>query len=218
MVRRFQPPESMKVVPKDDADPYIKARHHHMQADAMARPHEVFLERWRGFEFLYRDLAPQTEKHDAVIFAREAGEVDFIIACLMQLSRPRIDGILGLPAIGDLNVVLSRHNTHELIDRNEMLQEAGISSKVWLESRKDLRFALKANPVKGLRGVATQLFVVRAASDPKVRKQDNLVRDVAALEPANSLLKDCVTHMVEHFKRRNDRFFEPAFRKPMLKV
>ena len=47
-----------------------------------------------------------------------------------------------------------------------------------------------------------------------MKKRDNLVKDLAVLEPANRLLKDCVQQLVEHFQKEHDAFFKPDFRVP----
>ena len=213
MPRPFEPPQSMRFKP-EEVPAYIKARTHHLKANDIAEPHLAFLERWRGFEYLYREVAPLTQKHDAFVFATEAGEADVICACLAQLSRPRIDAILALPDIGDLNVIVSRHNNQALIAQNELLQDLKITVGEWLNARKDLRFALKANTIKGLHAIAVLLLIVRAACDPKVKKTDSLVKEAPALEPANRLLRDCVVHLFEHFQKRHDEFFTPSFRQP----
>jgi hypothetical protein len=213
MTRKFEPPESMHFVP-EEIPSFVKAKTHHRKAEKVAEPHLAYLERWKGFEFLYRDVAPKAQKHDQFVFARDASEIDVIGACLAQMSRPRIDAILGLGEIGDLNVVLSRHNAQRLIGDNHLLEELDVTVQTWLTARKDLRFALKAKPIVGLKAVATMLLIVRAASDPKVKKTEHLVKDTAALEPAIRLLKDCVTHLIEHFQKEHDRFFQPSFRNP----
>jgi hypothetical protein len=195
-------------------DPYVKAKTHYAQADELEQPHLVYLERWRGFEILYREVAPKASKHDAFVFARDAGELDFAAACLAQLSRPRVDAILRSTDIGELNVLLSRKNMAALVGQNQLLEELGVDMQVWLSARKDLRFALKANTVKGLRAIATMLLIVRAACDPKVKKTGNLVKDEAVLAPANRLLKDCLQQLVEHFQKEHDAFFKPDFRMP----
>ncbi|MFH1810850.1 MAG: hypothetical protein ABIJ09_19055 [Pseudomonadota bacterium] len=217
MPSRFVPPQSLRFV-AEEVPSFIKARTHHRKADDLGAPHEVFLERWKGFEFLYSDVAPMTRKHDAAVFARDAGAVEVMTACLAQLSRPRLDQILSSADIPELNVVLSRKNKNALIGQNGLLKELGVDLPHWLTAQKDLRFALKANTQKGLHAICTLLLVVRAACDPKVPKTDNLVKDAAALAPANRLLKDCVVHLVEHFQKEADRFHEPAFRGPPRKV
>lgn len=203
----------MRYTPEEVA-PFVKAKTHHKKADNIDQPHLAFLERWKGFEFLFRDVAPKTEKHDAYIFAREATEADFIAACLGQMSRPRLHAILGLTEIGDLNAVLSRRNAQRLIAQNHMLQDLGVTVQEWLTAKKDLRFAMKAKPFKGLKAIATELLIVRAACDPKVRKVDSLVKDLEALEFANLVLRDCMTHLIEHFQKAHDSFFKPSFRNP----
>jgi len=213
MPRQFEPPQSMRFKP-EEVPAYIKAKTHHLKANEIKEPYLTFLERWRGFEYLYREVAPLTQKHDAFVFATEAGEADVICACLAQLSRPRIDHILALPDIGDLNVIVSRHNNQALIGQNELLQDYKITVGEWLNARKDLRFSLKANTIKGLHAISVLLLIVRAACDPKVKKTDNLVKEPAALEPANRLLRDCVVHLIEHFQRGHDEFFKPSFRQP----
>ncbi len=197
---------------------FIKAKTHHGKAAELDAPHAVFLERYLGLEFLFRDVAPQAQKHDAFVFAREASEADVLTACLAQLSRPRIDAILRLEAIPALNVVLSRKNMQTLIGRNELLQDLGLGVPDWLNARKDLRFALKSNTQKALKAVATLLLIVRAGCDPKVKKQDSLVKDIAVLEPANALLKDCVIQLIEHYQKAADRFHQPDFRNLARKV
>jgi len=213
MTRQFVPPKSLQYTPEEVA-PFVKARTHFNKANEHDQPHSAYLERWRGFEILYREVAPKAKKHDAFVFAREAGEVDIVTACLCQLSRPRVDAILGSSDIPDINVLLSRKNMQALIGENHLLEELGVTPQTWLEARKDLRFALKANTIKGLRAVATLLLIVRAACDPKVKKTDNLVKDAALLEPANQLLKDCLKQLVEHFQKSHDEFFKPEFRVP----
>jgi hypothetical protein len=191
---------------------FIKAKTHHQKAEELDAANEKYLERWRGFEYLYRDVAPRAQKEQQAIFAKDAKEVDVITVCLTQMSRPRVDALLRLEAIGSLNVALSKHNVNDLVRGNEMLQELELSPQDWLDARKDLRFALKTNTIKGLHAVAVYLLVVRASCDRKVEKGTSLVNDTKVLEPANALLKDMVTHLIEHFQKAKDRFFEPSFR------
>lgn len=217
MARKFVPPQSLRFVP-EEVPSFVKARTHHRKADSEGKPHQAYLQRWRGFELLYRDVAPLTRKHDAFVFARDASEIDVIGACLGQLSRPRVDLILGSADVGELNVHVSRHAPERLVGANLLLQQLGVTVQVWLDARKDLRFALKANTYRGLKAVGTLLLIVRAASDPQVKKDDHMIADLEGLAAANRLLKDCVAHLIEHFQRQHDEFFEPGFRANLRKV
>ena len=217
MPRQYQPPQSLRFV-AEEVPAFIKARTHHKKADDIDVPYQVFLERWQAFEYLYQEVAPLARKHDRAVFARDAGEAEVLTACLSQLSRPRIDAILGNSAIADLNVRFARLDTRILFADNHMLEDMGLDDKMWQIAKKDLRFALKANTQKGLHAVALLLLMVRASCDPKVKKSVSLVKDEAALTPANSLLKDCVVHLVEHFDKQATEFFKPAFRGPMRRV
>lgn len=213
----YTPPQSLRFV-AEEIPAFIKARSHHNKADSLPQAYQVFLERWQGFQFLYQEVAPQARKHDRAVFKREAGEPEILTACLSQLSRPRLDQILGSPAIPELNVRLSQLNTHSLFADNHMLEDLGVDTAMWQLARKDLRFALKSNTQKGLHAIAVMLLMVRASCDPKVKKRLSLVKDEQALKPANALLKDCVVHLVEHFGKAADEFFKPAFRGPMRRV
>ena len=217
MSRQYQPPQSLRFV-AEEVPAFIKARSHHKKADSLNEPYQVFLERWQALEFLYQEVAPLARKHDRAVFARDAGEADVLTACLSQLSRPRIDAILASSAIPDLNVRMAHINTRSLFADNHMLEDMGLDEKLWQLAKKDLRFALKSNTQKGLHAVAVLLLMVRASSDPKVKKSVSLVKDERALNPANILLKDCVVHLVEHFDKQANEFFKPAFRGPMTRV
>ena len=59
----------------------------------------------------------------------------------------------------------------------------------WQHAKQDLTFNLKANYWKAAEGLARVLFLVRGSADPKVRKTDNLVSDVAVLKSAYEVLR-----------------------------
>lgn len=207
-------PESLRLKPKDPPSALVKARVHERKADRIreddeGRAHLQYLERWRALEACAQAHAQKAQKELAYRLGHEQpGPHEIVGHLLASLPVPRLKSLFGNAAIPQLNQALSKKNPAKMIGDNELLQDQGIAHADFIRSRQDLRFQLGLQSYKSAQALALYLFVIRAAVDPKVRKRFALVNDLEALEPANLLLRDVVTHIVEHLQLTHDEFFE----------
>src|SRR5207248_6651489 len=78
---------------------------------------------------------------------------------------------------------------------------------------RDFKFQLGIQTYKSAQALAVYLTIVRAAADPKVRKNKNFVTDVDVLSLAGEILRDVTTHIIEEMQNAHDSFFAVGDRK-----
>jgi hypothetical protein len=171
-------------------------------------PHLEYLERWRVLEVTVTPIEARARKeyraklgHDDMKGHEVLGHM---FACL---PRARLDAICQDERIRTLNVVLGHRPMAQVINDNEMLQDAGITHLRFIDAKRDLKFALGSNTYRSAQAIALYLSVVRAAVDPKVRKKANFVADVEVLALASGILRDLTTHVLQEMQSAHDTFF-----------
>lgn len=200
------PPKSLQFTPEQIPAP-VKARVHLHKSEDVKEPHFKYLEAWRGFEFLYREGATATQKAlDSRAGPRSATEMDVIADAITALPRPRVENILAMKELPELNAALCRKNMKRILGDNELLCELGVDEAQWQLARKELQFNLKANYWRAAGAVARLLLIVRGACDPKVRKTDNLVSETAILASAYEILRYVIKHIVENAGEAHETF------------
>lgn len=205
-------PESLKLK-REEPTPLVKARVHERKAEKIrdddeGKAHLELLERWKSLEACAQDHAAKAKRELSYRLGHDdPGPHEVVGHLIASLPQPRLKLLFESPHIPALNLVLSKRQPPRLVGDNEMLQDLGITPQRFLAARQDLRFQLGLQGYKSAQAIALYLFVVRAAVDPKVRKKVSLVKDEEALGPANDLLRDVVTHVVEHLQIQHDEFF-----------
>lgn len=200
------PPKSLQYTP-EEIPAVVKARTHLQKAEDVKEPHFRYLELWRGFEALYREQ----EKSASKVLANrqgghQAGEMDLIASLLTSLSRPRLEQLLAHPEIPNITVALARKNLKRLVGENELLTDNGLTMDAYQLAKKDLQYNLKANYWKAGEALARFLYLVRGAADPKVRKTDNLVSDLAVLGSAYDVLRFAMRTLVDQMDESQQDF------------
>jgi hypothetical protein len=213
-------PKSLKYVPKEEPGPLVKARTHERKAEKMrddddVAPHLEYLERWKALEQAIEKIKQGAKKEWAFKLAKDdMGPHELLGHLIASLPKARTDRIFKDERISELNLLLAKRQPRRLIDDNELLGDLGITfNKTFLTAKKDLKFGLGLQAYKAGQALGLYLLVVRAACDPKVRKDKNLVSDGAVLEVANGLLRDVTTHVVEEMQVQHDEFFRVGDRK-----
>lgn len=207
-------PESLRLKPKEPPSALVKARVHERKAEKIrdddeGKAHAEYLERWRALESVAAEHTRKAQKELAYKLGREnPGPHEVVGHLIASLPVPRLKLLFGCPAIAALNQALARKNPPKLIGDNELLQDLGITHAVFLKAKQDLRFQLGLQGYKSAQAISLYLFVVRAAADPKVKKRFALVKDEEAMDPANELLREVVTHVVQHLQITHDEFFQ----------
>lgn len=210
----YVPPKSMQFT-QEDVDPAFKARVHLQRAEDLKEPHFRYLELWKGFEFLYRVNQKSADKLTSTRAPcpANASEMEIIASTITTLSRPRLEHLLAMKELPELNAALCRKNMKRILGDNELLSELGMNELQWQTARRDLQFNLKANYHRAAGAMGRLLLIVRGAADPKVRKTDNVVSDEELLGFAYELLKYVVKHLVEHELAEHDDFMSVQDRK-----
>lgn len=212
-------PKSLRYAPKEEPSPLVKARTHERKAEKErdaeeGKLHLEYLERWRALEHAVGQIKDKAQKEWAYRLAEEnMGPHELLGHLIASLPRARQDRIYADPRIADLNVVLQKRNPARLLGGNELLQDLGVNLAAFTAARRDLKFQLGLQGYKSAQALALYLFVIRAACDPKVKKELSLVRDEESLTLAAGVLRDVTTHILEQLQIEHDDFYGVGDRK-----
>lgn len=212
-------PKSLRYAPKEPPSPLAKARVHERRAEKIrdddeGKPHLQFLERWKAVEAAVEAIEAKAKKELAYKLGKEEVRIHELFGHLLtEIPRARQERLFALESIRELNLLISKRSPQRLVDKNEMLQDLGVTHKDFVRARQDLRFHLGLQGYKSAQAIALLLLIVRAACDPKVRKEVSLVKDEEVLASANALLREITTHVIGHMQAGHDRFFEVEGRK-----
>lgn len=207
-------PQSLRLRPKEPPSALAKARVHERKAERVrdddeGKGFQEYLERFAALQACADDHTAKARRELAYRLGHDQpGPHEVVGHLIASLPAPRLKLLFQNDAISALNLILSKRMPPRLIGENELLDSLDITPQAFLSARKDLRFQLGLQGYKSAQAVALYLFVVRAAVDPKVKKQVSLVKDDEVLAPANTLLREVVTHVVEHLQITHDAFFQ----------
>ena len=217
-------PKSLQIV-KPDPGPLVKARTHERKAEKLRdetrraddgdepRPHLEFLERWKALEFAVGPTEDRAKHEYANKLGTTPKEHEIIGHVIASLPRPRMDALFRDERIGALNVVLGHRDVKDVVEKNELLQDLGIDRRTFIDAKRDFKFQLGIQTYKSAQALAVYLTIVRAAADPKVRKNKNFVTDVDVLSLAGEILREVTTHIIEEMQNAHDSFFAVGDRK-----
>lgn len=205
-------PESLRIK-REEPTPLVKARVHERKAERIrdddeGKGHLEVLERWKALEACAEEHKDKARRELSYRLGNEdPGPHEVVGHLIASLPQPRLKLLFQSPHLPALNLVLAKRSPARLLGDNEMLQDLGITFAKFTAAKQDLKFQLGLQSYKSAQALALYLFVVRASVDPKVRKRVSLVKDEEVLEPATELLRDVVTHLVEHLQITHDEFF-----------